>query len=50
MHNISKSSVRALVRASVVAATAFGLGLSAEQVAAIQLLAEATLQMFFKDE
>ena len=39
------SAIRAAIRAAVVCATAFGLKLSAEQVAAIQLAAEAGLQV-----
>jgi hypothetical protein len=38
------SSFRSLVRAVVVLATAFGLSLNADQVAAIQIAAEAVLQ------
>lgn len=38
------SALRALVRAALVCATAFGLDLSAEQVAAVQLVAESVLQ------
>lgn len=37
------SALRALLRAIVVCVTAFGLKLSVEQVAAIQLVAEAAL-------
>lgn len=50
MRSLSKSNVRAVIRAALVAATAFGLGLSAEQVAAVQLLAEAVLQLFVGDD
>lgn len=46
----TRSKVRALVRAVVVVATAWGLNLSAEQVAAIQVAVEAVLQVVFKDE
>lgn len=47
---VNRSTVRALVRAGVVLATAFGLGLTAEQVAAVQVFTEAVLQIVFKDE
>lgn len=47
---ITRTKVRALVRAVVVVATAFGLKWSAEQVAAVQVLLEAVLQVAFKDE
>lgn len=46
----SRSKIRALVRSVVALATAFGLGLSAEQVVAIQVALEAVLQMFYKDK
>lgn len=38
------SKVRFALRAALVCVTAFGLSLSADQVAAIQLVAEAVLQ------
>lgn len=38
------SALRFLIRAIVVCATAFGLDLTADQVAGIQLLTEAVLQ------
>lgn len=47
---VTRTKVRALVRAVVVVATAFGLKWSAEQVAAVQVLLEAVLQVSFKDE
>ena len=47
---VNKSTIRALIRAVVVAATAFGFGLTAEQVAAVQLLAEAVLQVASRNE
>lgn len=47
--NLTPSKVRALIRSAVVLATAFGLGLSAEQVAAIQVAVEAVLRVFYKD-
>lgn len=43
------SKWRMLVRAVLVCVTAFGLDLSAEQVAAVQLLAEAVLQLVVKE-
>jgi hypothetical protein len=43
------SKIRMAVRAVLVAVTAFGLNLSAEQVGAIQLAAEALLQLVVKD-
>lgn len=48
--SLSRTKIRALVRAGVVVATAFGLGMTAEQVAAIQVAIEAILQVFFKNE
>lgn len=39
------SALRSLLRALVVCATAFGLDLSADQVAAIQVLTEAVIQV-----
>jgi hypothetical protein len=50
MTHSQASKVRAAVRAVLVCVTAFGLGLSAEQVAALQLVAEAALQMFVKGD
>jgi len=41
--NPQVSALRALFRAGLVCVTAFGLKLSAEQVAAVQLLGEAVL-------
>lgn len=49
MEKLSRSQVRAIVRAVLIVATSFGLGWTAEQVAAVQLLAEAILQVSFKD-
>lgn len=46
----TRSTVRAILRAVLVTATAFGLGWTAEQVAAVQLLAEALLQVAFREE
>lgn len=48
MHNIFGSdkraqALRAVLRAAIVCATAFGLRLTADQVAAIQLAAEAVM-------
>lgn len=42
---ITASKVRALIRSVLVLVTAFGLDLSPEQVGAIQLVAEAVLQL-----
>lgn len=47
---VTRSTVRALVRAGVVLVMAFGLGLTAEQVAAVQVFTEAVLQVVFKGE
>jgi hypothetical protein len=47
---MKRSPIRALVRAALVTVTAFGLDLDVEQVAALQLLAEALLQLTYKDE
>lgn len=46
---MTPSKIRLLIRAVVVCATAFGLNLSADQVAGIYLLTEAVLQLFVKD-
>lgn len=46
---LNPSKIRLLVRAVVVCATAFGLGLTADQVAGIYLLTEAVVQVFVKD-
>ena len=46
---MTASKIRVLVRAVVVCATAFGLQLDANQVAAVYLLTEALLQFFVKD-
>lgn len=43
------SKWRMLFRAALVCVTAFGLNFSADQVAAIQLLAEAALALVVKD-
>lgn len=43
------SKIRLAVRAALVCLTAFGFQLSAEQVAAVQLLAEAALQLAVRD-
>lgn len=45
---MNASKVRLLVRAVVVCATAFGLDLTADQVAGIYLLTEALVQTFIK--
>lgn len=46
---MTPSKIRMAVRAVVVCATAFGLKLDANQVAAIYLVTEAVLQFFVKD-
>lgn len=46
---VHASQVRMVVRAALVCLTAFGLNLSAEQVASVQLLAEAILQLVVRD-
>lgn len=46
---MTPSKIRMAVRAAVVCATAFGLKLDANQVAAIYLVTEAVLQFFVKD-
>ena len=43
------SKIRMVVRAVLVCVTAFGLNLSADQVAAVQLVAEAALQLAVRD-
>jgi hypothetical protein len=48
MKKPTASQTRALIRAVTVCVTAFGLKLSADQVASIQLVAEAALQAFYK--
>lgn len=48
MKKPSPSQLRALIRAIVVCVTAFGLNLSAEQVASVQLVTEAGLQAFYR--
>ena len=47
---MTPSKIRMLVRAVVVAATAFGLQLDTNQVAAIYYVTEAILQFFVKDD
>ena len=44
------SKIRVAVRAVVVCATAFGLKLTADQVAAVYLVTEAALQFMVKDK
>lgn len=46
---MNASKWRMLVRAVVVCGTAFGLNLSADQVAGVYLLTEAIVQFFVKD-
>lgn len=48
MKHPTSSQIRALIRAALVCVTAFGFKLSADQVAAVQLLAEAGLQAFYR--
>ena len=48
MKKPTTSQTRALIRAITVCVTAFGLKLSADQVAAVQLVAEAALQAFYR--
>ena len=47
--SIHASKWRMVVRATLVCVTAFGLNLSAEQVASVQLLAEAIIALVVKD-
>lgn len=42
--------IRFAIRSVLIAATAFGLRLSAEQVAAVQLVAEAALQLIVRND
>jgi hypothetical protein len=49
MTSIYASKIRMVVRATLVVITAFGLDLTAEQVASVQLLAEALLQLVVRD-
>ena len=49
MSVVHASKVRMVVRAVLVCVTAFGLRLSAEQVASVQLLAEAVLQLLVRE-
>ena len=44
------SKIRMAIRAALVLVTAFGLDLTAEQVAAVQLAAEAVLQLVVRGE
>jgi len=48
--NWNRTTIRAAVRSLVAVATAFGLGFTAEQVAAIQVALEAVLQIVYKDK
>lgn len=51
MSKFTAGNVRAFIRALVVLVTAFGLDLSGEQVAAIQLVLESGMRlMYFKKE
>lgn len=49
MTSVYASKIRMVVRATLVVVTAFGLNFTAEQVASIQLLAEAILQLAVRD-
>ncbi len=44
------SKIRMAIRAALVLVTAFGLNLTAEQVAAVQLAAEALLQLIVRGD
>lgn len=48
MKRPTPSQIRALIRAALVCVTAFGLKLSVDQVAAVQLTGEALLQAFYR--
>lgn len=48
MSRPTPAGLRALMRAALICITAFGLQLSADQVASIQLVAEAALQAFYR--
>lgn len=47
MSKFTQGNVRALIRAVVVLVTAFGLDLSGEQVAAIQLVLESVMRLAY---
>lgn len=47
--SVYASKIRMVVRATLVVITAFGLNLTADQVASVQLLAEAVLQLVVRD-
>ncbi len=47
MKKLSQGNVRALIRSVVVLFTAFGLDLSGEQVAAIQLVVESAMRIVY---
>lgn len=49
MSKLQASRVRALVRAALVCAVAFGAGFTGPQVAACVLVAEAALQLFVRE-
>lgn len=46
---MSASNIRSLIRAVLLVVTAFGLSLSAEQVGALMLLAEAALRVAIRN-
>lgn len=48
MSKPTPTQLLALVRAALICVTAFGLRLSADQVAAVQLVAEAGIQAFYR--
>lgn len=50
MSKPNASKIRMAVRAVVVCVTAFGLKLTADQVAAIYLVTETSVQLFVKDD
>ena len=47
MSRFSQGNVRALIRSVTVLVTAFGLKLSAEQVAAVQLVLESAMRIVY---
>lgn len=47
MTKFTQGNIRALLRSVVVLVTAFGLNLSAEQVAAIQLVLESVMRIAY---
>ena len=47
MSRFTQGNIRALLRSLTVLVTAFGLDLSGEQVAAIQLVLESAMRLFY---